>query len=224
MHCCPSMPPPPCLPEGPPPEQPDDAFSKYYRQIGTTMIGNQLIIRMEREKGKSRKVREWDPPCDCDVVEIQRPTSKMGPRILKGADNNRILFRVQSRSHLATRDGSDDSPQAISYEVLEITISRGGRRTNDQCRTFTIHPVLNSPGRQEVHTDRVTEGDENVFMLKVKKKPESPDQPKRNIELELRTPRPPTPPPLQANPRVQLLTEKVPETKREVARKHKRRK
>lgn len=81
------------------------------------MIGNQLIIRMEREKGKSKKVHEWDPPCDCDVVEIQRPTSKMGPRILKGADNNRILFRVQSRSHLATRDGSDDSPQAISYEV-----------------------------------------------------------------------------------------------------------
>ena len=41
----------------------------------------------------------------------------------------------------------------------------------------------------------MTEGNENVFMLKVKRKSEFPDQPKRNVELELRTPTLPTPVP-----------------------------
>lgn len=40
----------------------------------------------------------------------------------------------------------------------------------------------------------MTEGNENVFMLKVKKKGISVDEPRRNVELELRTPKPPTPP------------------------------
>lgn len=66
---------------------------------------------------------------------------------------------------------------------------RGGPYTNNQCRTFTIYPILDGPGTQEVHTDRVTEGNDNVFMLKVKKKSDSVDQPRRNVELELRTPK-----------------------------------
>lgn len=81
------------------------------------MIGNALVIRMEREKGKSKKSSEWDPPCDCEVVEIQRPTSKEGPKILKGTNNNQILFRVQSGSHLSSKDDGVDMAQAISYEV-----------------------------------------------------------------------------------------------------------
>lgn len=75
---------------------------------------------------------------------------------------------------------------------------RGGPNTNDQCRTFMIYPVLNGTDAQEVHTDRVTEGNENVFMLKVKRKSEFPEQPRRNVEVELRMPTVPTPCPEQS--------------------------
>lgn len=81
------------------------------------MIGNQLIIRIEREKGKSKKMKEWDPPCDCDVVEIQRPSSTQGPRILKGGDNNRIVFHVASKSDVTGRTNLGTQPQAVHYQV-----------------------------------------------------------------------------------------------------------
>ncbi|XP_043600884.1 uncharacterized protein LOC122575655 [Bombus pyrosoma] len=191
MYACPPMPPVPCPPECPPSKPKYDPSARYYREIGTAVIGNHLIIRMEREKGKSKKLKGWDPPCDCDVIEIQRPTSTQGPKILKGTDNNRILFRVESKNAAAKIDEEDTKPQAISYEVGQC---RGGPNTNNQCRTFTIYPVLDGSDAQEVHTDRVTEGNENVFMLKVKKKGISVDEPRRNVELELRTPKLPTPP------------------------------
>ncbi|XP_076166227.1 uncharacterized protein LOC143146102 [Ptiloglossa arizonensis] len=171
-----------------PSKEPKDDSSKYYREIGTAMIGNQLIIRMERNKNKSKKSRDWEPPCDCDVVEIQRPSSNQGPKILKGLDNNRILFRVESRSDLSKPEDTKTMSQGITYQIGQC---RGGPNTNDQCRTFTIYPVLDHPGEQEVHTDRVTDGDQNVFVLRVKKKPPNSDEPKKNIELELRTPKPP---------------------------------
>ncbi|XP_017752775.1 PREDICTED: uncharacterized protein LOC108545588 [Eufriesea mexicana] len=200
MYSCPAMPPAPCPPECPPSKPSYDLSSRYYREIGTTMIGNQLIIRMEREKGKLKKSKEWDPPCDCDVVEIQRPTSKQGPKILSGADNNRILFRVESKSAIP-KDDDDAMTQAIAYEVGQC---RGGPYTNNQCRTFTIYPILDGPGTQEVHTDRVTDGKDNVFMLRVKKKSDSVDQPRRNVELELRTPK--LQPSLSEPPEVQHRT------------------
>ncbi|XP_076650279.1 uncharacterized protein LOC143357643 [Halictus rubicundus] len=188
MSSCPPMPPPPCPPDCPPP--PKDAGSKYFREIGTAMVGNQLIIRMEREKGRSRKLGDWIPPCDCDVVEIQRPTSKEGPKILKGPTNNQILFRINSKSQLGKKENASCKPQGIYYEVGQC---KEGRNRDDKCRTFTIYPVMDGPCSQEVHTDRVTEGNENVFMLRVKKKPGPVEEPKKHIELELRTPQPPPP-------------------------------
>lgn len=100
-----------------PSKEPKDDSSKYYREIGTAMIGNQLIIRMERNKNKSKKSRDWEPPCDCDVVEIQRPSSNQGPKILKGLDNNRILFRVESRSDLSKPEDTKTMSQGITYQV-----------------------------------------------------------------------------------------------------------
>ncbi|XP_034179970.1 uncharacterized protein LOC117604214 isoform X1 [Osmia lignaria lignaria] len=193
MYSCPPMPSAPCPPPCPPPQPSSgDSSSKYYREIGTAMIGNQLIIRIERDKSKSKRNRDWDPPCDCDMIEIQRPTNKEGPKILKGGNNNRIVFRIQSKSQISKKTDNDDKAQAITYEMGRCS---GGPNTNDQCRTFTIYPVMNSStDAQEVHTDRVTEGNENVFMLKVKKKTDSIEEPKNNIEVEVRTPIPPTPP------------------------------
>lgn len=71
---------------------------------------------------------------------------------------------------------------------------KGGPNTNNQCRTFTIYPVMDGSGKQEVHTDRVSDENENIFMLKVKKTPQSTEEPKRHVELELRTPKAPPPP------------------------------
>lgn len=82
------------------------------------------------------------------------------------------------------------------YKFSQVGECKGGLRTNDQCRTFTIYPVFNGTGVQQIHTDRVTEGNENVFMLRMKKKSDSSaEQPKKNVELEVRTPKPPIPPP-----------------------------
>ena len=81
-------------------------------------------------------------------------------------------------------------------KFAQVGECKGGPKTNDQCRTFTIYPVFNGTGVQQIHTDRVTEGNENVFMLRMKKKNDSSiEQPRKNIELEVRTPKPPTPPP-----------------------------
>lgn len=109
--------PPACPSACPAAKKSNDPESKYYREIGTAMGGNQLIIRMEREKGKSKKSGEWSPPCDCDVVEIQRPTSKEGPKILRGPGNNRILFRVQSKTQVGKKEDLGHKPQGIYYEV-----------------------------------------------------------------------------------------------------------
>lgn len=48
---------------------------------------------------------------------------------------------------------------------------------------------------QEVFNDHVTEGNEDIFLLRIKKKDDALNKAKRNIEVELRTPKPPTPPP-----------------------------
>ncbi|KAI4504002.1 hypothetical protein M0802_000473 [Mischocyttarus mexicanus] len=222
--CCPPI----LVPICPPPcssstKIKDPCSSKYYEQIGAEMIGNQLIIRMEKDKSKSKKrLDQWDPPCDCDVIEIQRPTSKSGPKVLKGGNDNRILFRVKSKGHMGTKEDPHYKPQAISYEIGSC---KGGKNTNDECRTITFYPILGAPGSQEVHTDQLTDGNQNVCLLRIKKKPNITEKIKRNIELELRTPRPPTPPlspPSSINSKNQIRkrsTEKMSKKKKRKKRK-----
>lgn len=65
---------------------------------------------------------------------------------------------------------------------------------NNECRTFTFYPSYGHPGSQEIHTDQIVDGNENVCLLRIKKKPDAIEKIKRNVEMELRTPRPPTPP------------------------------
>lgn len=82
------------------------------------MISNQLIIRLEKDKNKSKKKRgEWDPPCDC--IEIQRPTSKTGPKIINADYDDRILFRVHP-----PRKEDPYKPQTLGYKVRKFCISR----------------------------------------------------------------------------------------------------
>lgn len=77
------------------------------------MIGNQLLIRLEKDKSRSRKKQhKWDPPCDC--VEIQRPTSKRGPKIINADYDDRVVFRVQSSSQF---DKEESKSQTIAYKV-----------------------------------------------------------------------------------------------------------
>lgn len=68
---------------------------------------------------------------------------------------------------------------------------------NGQCRRITVYPGSNESDSQEVHGDRITCGNQEIFMLRVQKKS---DQTKRNVELELRTPKPPSPPPTPPPP------------------------
>ena len=95
-----------------------DARSKYYQEIGAEMISNQLIIRLEKDKNKSKKKREeWEPPCDC--VEIQRPTSKTGPKIINADYDDRIIFRVHSAYRLHEKEDPYKS-QTVVYKVCPI--------------------------------------------------------------------------------------------------------
>lgn len=64
-----------------------------------------------------------------------------------------------------------------------------------RCETITVYPQgLDASGSQEVYSSHVTAGGQDIFLLKIKKKAESPDQRNRNVELELRTPKAPMPP------------------------------
>lgn len=167
---------------------------KFYQEIATEMIGNALIIRVEKDPKKKMKklLRSWDPPCDCEMVEIRRPGVEGGSaKIVNGGDNNQVLFKVYSKSKIPKDDGTY-KPQAIAYKVGSC---RGGKESNDQCRTITVHPQMGGLGSQEVHSDHVTDGSQDVFLLRIKKNPDTMDHKRRNIELELRTPRPPTPQP-----------------------------
>lgn len=105
----------PCPPQ---PASKSDLENKYFHEVGAEMIGNQLIIRMEKDKTKKNKKKgAWEPPCDCDVIEIKRPTSTKPPRIVNGGDNNQILFRIHSKAHLNKKEDPNYKPQAIAYKV-----------------------------------------------------------------------------------------------------------
>ncbi|KAJ8684189.1 hypothetical protein QAD02_019981 [Eretmocerus hayati] len=161
---------------------------KYFHEVGAEMTGNQLIIRMQKDKLKNKKNKKnWHPPCDCDVIEIKRPTSTRGPKIVNGGDNNQILFRINSKTHLNKKDDPYYKPQAIAYKI-----NRSGIDENSSCRKVTVYPQLGGPISQEVYTDHISDCDHDVYLLRVKKKNDSPEnQGKRNLEVELRTPKPP---------------------------------
>ncbi|XP_018400041.1 PREDICTED: uncharacterized protein LOC108777607 [Cyphomyrmex costatus] len=162
-----------------------DACSKYYQEIGAEMISNQLIIRLEKDKNKSKKKREeWEPPCDC--VEIQRPTSKTGPKIINADYDDRIIFRVHSAYRLHEKDDPYKS-QTVAYKIGSC---KNGQQDDHQCKTITVYPQFIS-GTQEVYSDHIREGDQDIFLLRIKKKAEYSEQKNRNVELELRTPKPP---------------------------------
>lgn len=81
------------------------------------MISNQLIIRLEKDKLK-RKRQKWDPPCDC--IEIQRPTSKTGPKIINADYDDRVVFRVHSASFSGKKEAYKS--QTIAYKVCKFLI------------------------------------------------------------------------------------------------------
>ncbi|KMR02519.1 alpha-tocopherol transfer [Lasius niger] len=156
------------------------------------MISNQLIIRLEKDKNRQKKKREeWDPPCDC--VEIQRPTSKRGPKIINADCDDRIVFRVHSTPRFYEKEESPYKSQTIAYKMESCR----DEQDSHQCKTITVFPQFTSDS-QEVYSDHITEGNQNIFLLRIKKKAEYSEQKNRNVELELRTPKPPTPLPAPA--------------------------
>ncbi|XP_058802572.1 uncharacterized protein LOC131670724 [Phymastichus coffea] len=184
-HCC--CPPMSVLAEACPPTLRPKSDSKYFHEVGAEMIGNQLIIRMEKDKSKRKRKSTWEPPCDCDVIEIKRPTSTKGPRIVNGGDNNQILFRVHSKTHLNKKSDPNYKPQAIAYKI-----NRCNTEPDNHCRKITVYPHLGGPISQEIYTDHITEGCEDIYLLRVKKKNDMPENGnKRNLEVELHTPKPP---------------------------------
>ncbi|KAL0129677.1 hypothetical protein PUN28_001740 [Cardiocondyla obscurior] len=165
-----------------------DVCSKYYQEIGAEILNNQLIIRLEKDKNKSKKKRKiWEPPCDC--IEIQRPTSKTGPKIINADYDDRIIFRVHSANRLNEKEDPYKS-QTVAYKIGSCK----DEQNHYQCKIVTVYPEFNS-GTQEVYSDHITEGNQNIFLLRIKKNAERSGEKDRNVELELRTPKPPPTPP-----------------------------
>lgn len=170
--------------------------SKYYQEIGAEIIGNHLMIRVEKDRYKLRKKSSQrdSPPCDCEMPEIKRATRTAGPQIVNVGDN--IIFRLSSRLHLDTEDPNHQ---------LEVISHQLGDTQRDFGRTMTVHPQLEGAGPQQVHQDHVVIGDQNIFMMRIKKDPDGKELKKRNIELEVTYPTirpriitpPPTPPILE---------------------------
>lgn len=145
------------------------------------------------KKGSS----EWVPPCDCESIpEIKRPTRTQGVRIVNIDKNNQIIFRINSKSQFKC-ENPDYQPEIMSYQLGDS--SRG-----DQERTLMIYPQLEGSGPQEIHRDHVKIGNQNIFTMKIKKKPDAKEEKSRNIELEVTypnlPPRIPTPPPTPPPP------------------------
>lgn len=85
------------------------------------MLGNQLIIRVEKDKNKSkRKQTEWEPPCDC--IEIQRPTKNRGPKVINADYDDRVVFRVHSPPDAPKKEAPAYKSQTIAYKVRHLTI------------------------------------------------------------------------------------------------------
>ncbi|XP_011505040.1 PREDICTED: uncharacterized protein LOC105367892 [Ceratosolen solmsi marchali] len=171
-----------------PPDPPVKCHDKYIYEVGTEMLDNQLVIRMEKDKSKRNKKKgAWEPPCDCDVIKIKRPTDTKGPRIVNGGDNNQILFRIHSKAHLNKKQDPNYRPQTVAYKINKAGIEEG-----ENCRRITIHPQLGGPVSQEVYTDRVSDDNNDIYLLKIKKKNDTSETCKaRNLEVELTTPKPP---------------------------------
>lgn len=95
---------------------------KQFHEIGAEMLGNSLLIRMENKKRK-KKHDQWNPPCDCEVIEIKRPCGNEGPKIVNAGDANQIVFQIQPKSNNA-KDDPNQKAQAIRYEVITISYSQ----------------------------------------------------------------------------------------------------
>lgn len=83
---------------------------------------------------------------------------------------------------------------------------------------FNFFPIQGGPVSQEVYSDHITSRKEDVYVLRVKKKNESGDEPnKPRLEVELHTPKlvpkkpPPKPKPIQEKPVEEKPKEPKPE-------------
>ncbi|XP_066582647.1 uncharacterized protein [Prorops nasuta] len=170
-----------------PPPKPRKPPEKYFRQIGAEVIGNQLIIRMQKEKNKKKRNDEWYPPCDC--VEIKGASKTQGPKIIKTVDNDQILLKTVSKSGLTK---IAENSHNFGYR---IGFCEDREKSCNECRAVTVYPTATDESAQEVYTDHLIENDREIYFLKIRKKAEAPEEKEKKIELEVITPRPPTPPP-----------------------------
>ena len=88
------------------------------------MIGNQLIIHIEKDKNKSikRHTEKWDPPCDCEIPEIRMASSTERSRIVNSDDSNQTVCRIRSRT-LVGKDESNYKPEAFAYQLITTKIN-----------------------------------------------------------------------------------------------------
>jgi hypothetical protein len=73
-----------------------------------------------------------------------------------------------------------------------LQINNAGIEEGGNCRRITIQPHYGGPVSQEIFTDRACDNNQDVYLLRVKKKNEMSETCKaRNLEVEIKSPKPP---------------------------------
>lgn len=144
-----------------------------FEEIGATLNGNQIKIRVPRSKGSKGSVANLLPP-----------TGKNG----KG---ERTMVFGQNEILLSMRQGGPGvaEGEVAPQEAFTTKFTACGD-PNEGKPTLAITPS-NVP--QGVEAMKVIHPDKDVFLLRINKKCRMAD--KANIELELVTPKPPEKPP-----------------------------
>lgn len=80
---------------------------KYFYHLTSNIRNNDMRITFEKnEKANDKKLSEYLPSCDCNIIDIQRPTETEGPKILNPGKLTRIL-----------KPPSDNKHQKFAYKV-----------------------------------------------------------------------------------------------------------
>lgn len=156
-------------------QQPPEDPSRCYQEIGATMGGNALTIRVHKNSNKVEKVDGGidlmnEDTCSCDESSGQKPQTN--------APSCPINSRNYNIQPALNTGGGNTSPFSLKM----------GGQGNAANNVTIVPPVCTTPDGTQ-YTE-ISDPDKDVFILRIGKKSEGADK-KSNLELELCTPKGP---------------------------------
>ncbi|XP_034949809.1 uncharacterized protein [Chelonus insularis] len=156
--------------------------SRYYREIGAKVIGNELLIKFEK---KTNTPDNYDPPCYCKNSVSTSTGFQSQPPATKiiGVGDNQLTFQISPKFEF----NYDNNPH---YKSSVITDDQDFE--NDGRIKVLPHMDGLGPNHQVTH-HYGSEDDHNSYMMKIQRiKSDSikdQKQNRRNIEVEIAYPK-----------------------------------